>query len=105
MAVRCERERQGKHLLPCHAAIPAHNLAREAQMGHGISARDPRFDHKQIICSWSNVMLKFAMRAACLRECRHQRLRKEPTHSFSSFLNFSHRAKAAFRACSVVRAF
>jgi hypothetical protein len=51
------------------------------------------------------VMLKFAMRAACLRECRHQRLRKEPTHSFSSFLNFSHRAKAAFRACSVVRAF
>jgi hypothetical protein len=37
-------------------AILAHNLAREAQMGHGISGRDPRFDHKQIICCWSNVL-------------------------------------------------
>ena len=75
MAVQLERERQEKRLLPCHAAIPAHNLAREAQMGHGISARDPRFDHKQIICCWSNVNHNgsLSLVQCCINPLRHPR--------------------------------
>jgi len=42
MEFRRERERQEKRLLPCHVAIPARNLAHGWQMGHGISALDPR---------------------------------------------------------------